>query len=131
MTITKQTEATDLEETYEKNRGSGSGTEIGYTVEAKYDYLCPAEISGQLFDNRWRAVNFEKSKIGVPSCAPSYQRHLLENGLLSFSAAQALRWWFIAEVEASNHGFSLCWATRLIEHRVTFSHKVEAIGQIG
>jgi hypothetical protein len=115
----------DLEPEYRKEGGSGSGTETAYTVEARYDYSEPIQVGKQLFDNRWRRVNFEPSLFGVPQCAP-FARHTRDNGMLGYAAAQALRWWVHAEADATNMT-GLCLETRIISHRITYSHKIEAI----
>jgi len=115
----------ELEEDYKRERGNGSGTETGYTVEARYSYNNPVQIGGQLFDNRWRQVSFEKSEIGIPS-APRYQHHVIEHGLLGYTAAQALRWWLHAQADADGVS-GLCLETRLISHKISYTHKIEAI----
>ena len=114
----------DLEEGYKREKGSGSGTEIGYTVEARYNYHSPTQIGGQIFDNRWRQVKFEQSSVGVPTC-PRYQRHVAEQGMLGYAAAQALRWWLHANAVAEQ-GMALCLETRIISHKITYNHKIEA-----
>lgn len=117
----------ELEEGYRKNSSSGNGTDTGYTVEARFNYVEAEEICGQIFDNRWRTVIFKESEIGVPMASP-LRKKLLEHRLLSLSSAQALRWWFIALYECQN-GQSWCLETRLIKHKITYSHKIEAIEQ--
>lgn len=114
----------ELEEDYTREKGSGRGAEIGYTVEARLNYHEPAKISGQIFDNRWRRVEFEKGAIGVPSCS-RYQRHVAEHGMLGYAAAQALRWWLHANAEVEQSS-ALCLETRLISHRISYTHKIEA-----
>ena len=113
----------ELEEGYEREKGSGSGTEIGYTVEARNNFHAPMQIGGQIFDNRWRQVKFEQSAIGVPIC-PRYQRHIAEHGMLGYAAAQALRWWLHANAEAGQ-GMALCLETRIISHKIIYTHKIE------
>ena len=113
----------ELEKDY--MREHGSGTETGYTVEARYDYQSPVQIGGQLFDNRWRQVDFEKSTIGVPT-APRHQRHIAYHGLLGYAAAQALRWWLHAHAEAE-HGVAFCLETRIVSHKISYSHEIETV----
>jgi len=114
-----------LEECYRKERGSGSGSETGYTVEAMHNYVNPISVAGQIFDNRWRQVEFKESAIGVPSC-PRHHRYVAENGMLGYSAAQALRWWLHAQAE-SEHGMAICLETRIVSHRISYSYKVESV----
>lgn len=109
-----------LEDDYITNRGNGSGTSVGYTVEAKYDYPAPVQIGDQLFDNRWRNVSFSKSPIGVP-CTDD---ELNEHGLMTYTQANALRWWFHAQANAEHKGWVL--VTRLISHKLEKTWKVTA-----
>lgn len=119
----------ELEKDYKRECESCSGTESAYSVEARYKYHEPMQLGEQIFDNRWRRVHFRESVIGVPACA-SHQRRTKECGLLGYAAAQALRWWVHATAEASAGG-ALCLETRLVSHKITYSHKVEATGVYG
>ena len=119
----------EFEDDYKRERGSGSGTETAYTVEARYNYPCPASIGGQIFDNRWREVKFQDSVVGVPRCAP-YYRHTLEHGMLGYAAAQALRWWLHALAEADCLS-GVCLETRIISHQIKHTHKIETIATHG
>jgi hypothetical protein len=112
-----------LDESYSTKVGSHSGSETAYSVEARYNYISPAKIGKQLFDNRWRTVEFDASSVGVPR-APSYQRETLNSGLLSYSAAQALRWWLHALADYEGHS---CIETRLIKHKISFSMEIVAV----
>lgn len=100
---------------------SGSGSIDVYTVEARYAYHDPKVLCGQLFDNRWREVQFQQSPIGVPSKTWP----LDYPGYYSFDAAQALRWWFIAQAGASGEG-NWCLETRLVRHRAKYSYEFKA-----
>jgi hypothetical protein len=97
------------------------GTNVGFAVEARMQGTTPEQLAGQLFDNRWRRVEYvevDPPFRGIPST-----RHgmLRECGLYSHSAAQALRWWLHAQADVEFKGIGL--ETRLIQHKVTF--KVE------
>lgn len=113
------------EEKYPSFGGRGSGTTTAYSVEARYNNPHPREAAGRLFDNRWQMLHFDKSPIGVPATT---WRHpfVHEIGLLSYQAAQALRWWFLAQLETSVAG-CLCFETRIVEHKVEYSYATEAI----
>lgn len=103
---------------------SGSGDDILYSVQARLAYHDARLICGHLLDLRWKTLYFEKSPIGVPAARP-FRFGAMATGLLSYQAAQALRWWFLAEAETN---FScLCVETRLVEHRVSYSYSSEAI----
>ena len=96
----------------------GSGSDVGWSVEARFAYPTPKTIAGMTLDDRWQRVNFPQSHAGVPG---SRRHHLQECGLLDYAAAQALRWWFIANAHATYD--DLCLETRLISHRVAYSYK--------
>lgn len=117
----------DLDDEYKKNRGSGSSTEVAYSVEARYAFIDPVIIAGQIFDNRWRRVIFKESSVGVPN-APAWKRHTIENGLLCYASAQALRWWLHAVGECENNG-AICLETRLIEHKIESQYTITAVAQ--
>ena len=122
--MTEQDKNLALEIDYERNRASGSGTEIAYTVEAICTGKTPIQIGSQIFDNRWREVKFEESQIGVPRCA-SFNLKTLEHGMLGYAAAQALRWWLHAA--AAGIISSLLLETRIVSHRISYTHKIETI----
>lgn len=98
---------------------SASGKNHGYSVEARLNTYKPDEVLGNILDNRWRRLNFPESHIGVPLHRKG-ELGLGELGLVSYAAAQALRWWFHAEAENSRKG--ICLETRIILHEVTFSY---------
>ncbi len=100
---------------------SGSGTDSGYTVEARYASHRPEMICGQMLDNRWSTLRFDKAPIGVPS----QTWPVSVPGYLSFEAAQALRWWFIAQARADYRGM-FCLETRLVRHKIKYSYEVAA-----
>ena len=101
---------------------SGSGSLPLYTVEARYASQEPRVLCGQVFDNRWREIQFQKSSTtGVPSNTWP----LDYPGYYSFEAAQALRWWFIAQAGASGEG-NWCLETRLVRHKAKYSYEVKA-----
>lgn len=113
--------------TDKKKGNSGSGTFDAYSVEAMCDYGSAQEVGGQIFDNRWKRVDFEPSKIGVP-VGPSYQIAVLNQvHLLSYPAAQALRWWFHAACETFSSG--LCMRSRIVQHRVIYSYSEERVSE--
>ena len=113
----------ELEEDYHRERSSGSGTEIGYTVEARENASTFIQINGQTFDKQWREVNFKE--LGIPQCA-AFRKQTLKHGLLGYATAQTLRWWLHAQSEAE-HGIALCFETRIVSHRISYSHKIETI----
>lgn len=108
---------------------SGRGTTRCYRVQAKV--MSGGEpiviIAGgvsvgfkdTLTDSRWSDLVFTQSAHGVPAGRPydEFARH----GYLSYPAAQALRWWFIAE----QRGPIL---TRLVEYEFKHSYEATPVG---
>lgn len=104
---------------------SSSGTNFAFTVQARYAYPDPKIICGMVLDANWRTLSFEKSPIGVPAQA----RYCPWGGsfphLMTYEAAQALRWWFLANAA---HSFDhWCIETRLVKHEVTYQASEKAI----
>ena len=118
-----------LEDGYENRQSQGSSTRPGYTVEARLDLLSPVNIGRQTFDKKWRQVEFDQSAIRVPM-SHVHHRELLEHGLFSYAAAQALRWWFHAQAEIECFGASHGLQTRLVLHQLTLEHEISAIGVV-
>lgn len=118
-----------LERDYNTVKSQGSLTSTGYTVEARFFMRDAEMIRQQVYDGQWRQVEFDQSAIGVPM-STSYHRELLEHGLFSYSAAQALRWWFHAQAEIECVGGAPGLQTRLVQHRLTCTHEVAAIGVV-
>jgi hypothetical protein len=104
---------------------SGSGTEIGYSVEARYNYPSPKAFGDIILDDRWRTVHFPEGKTGVPA-GPIYYTHTRAQGLFGYSAAQALRWWLHALADAEILG-GLCIETRLVKHEINYSNQTTII----
>jgi hypothetical protein len=118
-----------IEEDYKTTKSKGSAALTGYTVEARFFMRESEKIRQQIYDEQWRQVEFDLSANSIPM-SPVHHHELLEHGLLSYSAAQALRWWFhaIAEIECVGGAPGL--QTRLVQHRLTLEHDVTAIGVI-
>ena len=87
------------------------------------------EMCGQLFDNRWQIVQFNKSPLGVPVADPYMAPILEERGLFGYAAAQALRWWFHANAVASRIGGDLCLETKLVKHTVATAFECSAVSE--
>ncbi len=109
-----------------KYRSKSSGSETCYSVEARYNFPNPVEISGQIFDDRWREVKFEDGPVGVPR-ASEYQEHTLRHRMLGYAAAQALRWWLHANADAMKAGTCTCLETRLVKHKISHSCEIEEV----
>ncbi len=102
---------------------SHGGTESAWSVQARHTGPAPVQLGGQTFDNRWRNVGFSESRLGVPANKPFSQA--TQFGLLSYPAAQALRWWFHANAALSYQHLLL--ETRLVQHQVEYQISERAI----
>ena len=121
--------AIELEPDYQTKRGSGSGVDTVYGVEARYAYPEPRIICGQVFDNRWRQVYFKEAAGGVPINNSQQCPRAALDGLYNYEAAQALRWWFHAQAAADTFGSSICLETRLVEHKIKYTYETVAVSQ--
>lgn len=109
---------------------SCSGTDLGYKVQARYMYGEPGIFEGIVLDQRWRTLHFEKSPIGVPPSRGCFDWYLPASGCVTLAAAQALRWWFLANCGANNVGGSLCVETRIVIFKIKHSYEAIADGVI-
>lgn len=107
---------------------SGSGTNTGFQVQARYMHNEPKQFGDIILDQRWRTLHFPRSPIGVPA-ARDWDWWLPASQCMTFEAAQALRWWFLANCVAGNWGGRLCVETRIVSFKITYSHaaKVSAV----
>ena len=101
---------------------NGNGTDVGWSVEARYAYFEAKVIAGMMLDDRWRPVHFKESIVGVPRSSRYSLPWFIACGLYDYAAAQALRWWFIAQAEAED-GSALCLETRLVKHSMKYSYE--------
>lgn len=101
---------------------SGNGTQYGYQVQARYMFTTPKEFEGLLLDKEWRTVHFPESRVGIPAGGRFELPELMHAGCCSYEAAQALRWWFLANAHA-DHFSSLCLETRLLEYYIKYEFK--------
>jgi len=112
-----------LEDGYKTDKGKGSSTTTGYTVEA----MCssdPQMVNGKIYDKTWRGVPFSKAEFGVPGS--KFHPELAEHGLLTYQQAQALRWWFHAS-GSNESGFGLSMETRIVKHTLEQTYSVKAV----
>lgn len=116
-----------LEDDYKTEKESGSGTTVGYSVEARCSCREPKKVGDIILHDKWQRIHFNKGFPGVPQ--PKVHLYELERaGLLGYQTAQALRWWFHAELEREILG-GLCIESRLVKHQVEYSYKSTAISQ--
>lgn len=74
----------------------------------------------------------QDSPIGIPITNNPYtgDSYLLQFGLMNYQAAQALRWWFLANLEATQKYSGFGVETRLVKHRVTYSAQAARVGEL-
>lgn len=101
---------------------SGSGSRPGYQVQARCVGHEPELVCGQLLDQRWKTLRFEKSPIGVPAYR-AWDWHLQASDCMNYEAAQALRWWFLAETANNRLAGRICIETRIVAFKIQYSHQ--------
>ncbi len=106
---------------------SGSGNEEAWSIEARWMYSEPKAFGGQIFDQRWKRVHFDRVNppVGVPSGHPSVLNVRDTCDLYGYQAAQALRWWFHANAAAA--WMDTCLETRLVKHKLKYEFSSEAV----
>lgn len=130
-----------LEEGYKTDRGNGSGTTIGYSVEAR-STSHPTFILGNMIGDKWTRLSFSRGEKGVPipGCWDG-SGQLEKLGLFSYESAQALRWWFLSAAENDFVNAAATpyapirlpiprpWSleTRLVRHEVKYQYTVTAV----
>jgi hypothetical protein len=107
---------------------SGNGNRTGYLVQARYNHPTEAKQFGDtILDMRWKTLHFAKALIGVPT-RREWDWHLAASDCMTFEAAQALRWWFLANCESEGFCGSLCVETRIVVFKIQYSHTSVAEG---
>jgi hypothetical protein len=126
-----------LEEGYKTDRGNGSGTTVGYSVEARSTSK-PTLVLGNMIGEKWTRISFSRGEKGVPipGCWDG-SGQLEKLGLFSYESAQAMRWWFLAAAEDSfvNDARLIrvplpspwCLETRLVRHEIKYQYTVTAV----
>lgn len=103
---------------------SGTTTVTGYSVEIRTSYREPSLVYGIIVDATWRRLPHEIRKDGVGVPVGYFDQKLSEHGLLGYSAAQAMRWWFMSAADAERPIGSICLETRLRKHQLVLKHEV-------
>lgn len=126
----KKLELRDLNDSNLWNGSKGSGSSNCYRVEARCSVGCGPKIIGgdnewtgglKLTDTEWTPISFPKSDIGVPA-SPFPHEQYAQHGYLSYQAAQALRWWWIA-----NQGGLNFVSTRLVKYEFNYNYEANPI----
>jgi hypothetical protein len=131
-----------LDDDYKADKGTGSGTSTGYSVEAR-STRGPAVVNDQIFGPNWTTVLFHERNDGQGVPSPGgydSSGQLLNHGLLSYASAQAIRWWFHANAEDGQDkgirigntkiGFNTSLSgveTRLVRHEIKYSYTITAV----
>lgn len=111
---------------FPKKGSSGGGKTPCYSVEARIPSGQPEQVGETIYHAEWRGVLFDKSVVGVPSNL--HCRAAEDLGLLSYEAANALRWWFHAAAK------SYVIQTRIVKHVIEHNYQetiVSAFGIVG
>jgi len=125
----------NLEDDYKADRSNGSGTKIGYTVEARSPHG-PTLVNGNMIGDKWVKLEFSRGDKGVPNpgCYDS-SGQMINCGLYSYASAQALRWWFHAaaedEVVSNNLPLKIPMPrfgilTRIVRHEIKYQYTITA-----
>ena len=116
---------------FPRKESSHNGTNIGYTVEVRYTGHKPAIINDMVLGKEWQRPKFDAVQPpipGVPTARPWNAALFSMLGLYDYSAAEALRWWFHANADATGIG-AMCVESRIVAHRVKYSMSEEAISE--
>ncbi len=124
--VSEDSKYAPLADEWPKAGSSASGTDRSYSVQARMAYYEPRTVSGMMLDTRWKTVCFKPGEVGVPI----HRWHSWpDHGLYNYQAAEALRWWFVAQARVENN--EICLETRLVEHEVDYSWKESSVKAVG
>lgn len=114
---------------YPKGTSARSGTDYGYSVEARLNYIEPRELCGVFLDNKWKRVDLHIAKHGIPT---GYLEDVMfyNHKLVGYSAAQALRWYCHACADSYPSGEKgFCLETRLVRHKIEYKSECQAVSE--
>lgn len=105
---------------------SGSGTIHGYTFEIRTTFE-PFEIGDVMVTGEWKTVHHVSVRdCGVPARSYAFEPGMDYFGLVSLVVAQALRWQFMAVIDAQRIT-SLCIETRIVKHQIKYKLSCEQV----
>lgn len=108
---------------------TGDYHEKGYTVEARCTLREPRSVGPILLGQEWAEVPFNRSpQGGIPMAHPYSPLPMMS--VMSWPAAQALRWWFHAEAASTGIMSDLGIETRIIEHAIKLEYECRAVGPV-
>lgn len=126
MNTTPPTDKPEFPRVRSSSHSTGDYHEKGYTVEARCILKEPRSVGRMVLGQAWTEVQFERAPIGVPAAHPYSPLPLMN--VLSWPAAQALRWWFHADAASTGHMGDLGIETRLVEHTIKLDYECRAVG---
>lgn len=107
---------------------SASGSEVAWSVEARSaEEGRPVVLGdGAVFTSTWQVVPLEKiiGGHGVPAGKAVWDTYLAF-GLMSYPAAQAMRWWFMALLHEAHQDTLI--ETRLVKHQVRYQRSAQRV----
>ena len=97
----------------------GGASENAYYVEARRDVA--KMVDGQIISQEWKRLTFPEGTVGVPMAS----KHAICGyfGYYSYHAAEALRYWFLAN--ADDDGVT---QTRLVVVKIETTHLITKTG---
>jgi len=111
----------------EQKPSHASGTKHAYRVEVRCGAHEPRVVQGITLDKEWREIHFPEGVPGVP-VGPRFDiPELMSTSTLSYQAAQALRWWFHASVEAEKGLNSVMIDSRIVKYEIKYSREWKRI----
>ena len=105
-----------------REHGNGSGTTIGYVVEARTTAGKPQQIGKIILDAEWRQVPFDRVpdglgvRAGLGWCPQAQDR-----GLMDYAGATSLACWFAADA-------GWCTEIRLVKVQFEYQFTTKEIG---
>lgn len=116
--------------------GSGSSTGTYYKVEFRTITSMTAVIGNPnepfpfVIDHYWRQLPIRcgATQWGTNIPCRSWDSEAAQHGMVSYAAAEAHRWAFLAYLEASRPGGSLCIETRLVAVEFKREYSTKEIG---
>jgi hypothetical protein len=109
---------------FPKTPQSHSGTTFAWSVEVRCVLSRPCKVGNSLIGTAWQTMTFPEGHGGVPD-GPRYLFKGRDFGLLSYPAAQAMRWWFLAEAALEHLHYNL--ETRLVKHEIKYSESATPV----
>lgn len=119
--------------------GSGSSTGTYFKIEVRNNSSMPKVIGDAkvpipfVIDNYWRTLPIYRGAtawgVNIPIRSWHTDLEAADHGLVSYTAAEAHRWAFLAALEAGTVGGSLCIETRLVavELHKTYTTKEKGV----